>query len=239
MSWKRALFVVMCLGAVAYSLTAPDAKGFPNEELARIIFFHLPCAFIASGLIIHTAWLGMRALRTGQHKFDSKLAAATELAALFAALTMATGVLFSYVQWGAWWQNDPRQTSFLIVLLLCCAGVALRSGLKDEQKAAQACAVYAVATILPQLFLLFVLPRILESFHPSDTITGGKMSGAYWIGVLLVFVPLVWATRSLYVSRFQQLESLYDALNHPDNAGGTSPYPRRPVAVSPIGREED
>lgn len=239
MNWRTLVFSLLCVGAVAYALTSPDADGFPEPSLARIIFFHLPCAFLATGLIVHTAWLGYRYLSTGDVRYDARGAAATELGAIFAALTMATGVLFSKVQWGAWWQNDPRQTSFLIVLLLCCAGVALRAGLSDEQKAAKASAAYSVATVLPMLFLIFVLPRILQSFHPSDTIASGKLDGAHWTGVLLVFVALVWATRVLYMERTALTENRYGNQLAPDHAGSASPYPRRPVAVSKVGEEEE
>ncbi|MCH7904261.1 MAG: cytochrome c biogenesis protein CcsA [Armatimonadetes bacterium] len=202
MNWKTPLFVLGCIGAVVYALTAPPAKSFPNPELARILFFHLPCAFVATGLIIHSAWLGMRFLQTREHGFDARNAAATELALLFAALTMASGIVFSRVQWGAWWQNDPRQTSFLMVLMLCGAGVAIRGGLVDEVKTAKAASAYSVATVLPMLFLIFVLPRILVSFHPSDTLIGGQLDGAYWFGILCVFALMVWATRYMYVKRY-------------------------------------
>jgi heme exporter protein C len=239
MNWRSVVFILLCLAAVGYALTAPDSKGFPDPSLARIIFFHLPCAFIATGLIVHSAWLGARYLKTGDQRFDSRGAAATELGAIFAALTMATGILFSKVQWNAWWQNDPRQTSFLLVLLLCCAGVALRGGLSDEQKAAKAGAAYSVATVLPMIFLIFVLPRILESFHPSDTITSGKLDGPYWTGVLLVFVPLVWATRVLYVERATLSDKRYGTQHSTDRAGSASAHPHRPVAVPKVGQEED
>ena len=203
MNWKTPLFVLGCIGAVVYALTAPPGKSFPNPELARILFFHLPCAFVTAGLIVHSAWLGMRYLQKGDHGFDVRNAAATELALLFAALTMASGIVFSRVQWGAWWSNDPRQTSFLMVLMLCGAGIAIRGGLADQEKAAKAASAYSVATVLPMLFLIFVLPRMLVSLHPSDTITGGKLDGAYWFGVLYSFALMVWAARFMYVRRYK------------------------------------
>ncbi|MEX2243470.1 MAG: cytochrome c biogenesis protein CcsA [Fimbriimonadaceae bacterium] len=239
MSWKTVVFVLASVGAVAYSLAAPDAQGFQDPSLARLIFFHLPCAFVTTGLIVHSAYLGWRYLATKDHRFDSRNTAAIELALVFAGLTMATGILFSRVQWGTWWQNDPRQTSFLVVLLLCCAGVALRSGLLDEQKAAKAAAAYSVATVLPMLFLIFALPRIIDSFHPSDTIVQGKFDGAHWGGILLSLFVLVWATRVLYVERTELSEKKYGVTNDPDRAGSASPHPRRPVAVPKVGEEKD
>lgn len=239
MSWRPLVFWVCALGAVVYGLTAPNATGFPNNELARIIFFHLPCALLAFGLLVHGAWTGFRYLRTGETGFDARNAAATELALVFAALTMATGVLFSKVQWNAWWQNDPRQTSFLIVLLLCAAGVALRAGLQDERKSAKASAAYSVATILPQVFLIFALPRILESFHPSDTIVSGKLDGPYGLGVLFVLGVLVAAVRTLYVERVRTLESHNETRNDPRHAGLAGDDPVRPTAVPRGGSQTD
>ena len=239
MNWRSVLFGLLAVGSVVYGLTAPDAKGFQEPALARIIFFHLPCAFVTTGLIVHAAWVGWRYLATGDYRFDARNTAAIELAALFATLTMLTGILFSRVQWGAWWQNDPRQTSFLAALLFCYAGVALRSGLGDEQKAAKAAAAYSVAFVLPGLFLIFALPRILTSFHPSDTIAQGKFDGAYWGGILFVFVVVAWATRVLYVERARLTELSYERANDSGRPGGASPYPRRPVAVSQLGGEED
>lgn len=244
MNWKSLLFGLAMAGAIVYAITAPDAKSFPNPGLARIIFFHLPCAFVAIGLIVHSAWLGARFLMTGGKRFNVGNAAATELATLFAALTMATGTLFSKVQWGAWWHGDPRQTSMLMVLFLCGVGLALRGGLADEQKAAKAAAAYSVATVLPMLFLLLVLPRLVDSLHPSDTITGGKLIGAYRIGVLYVFFMLVWATRVLYVERtrlglLKIQKEVGDGHDDTDSAGSAGDRAVRPVAVSPQRSEED
>ena len=202
MNWKTVVFVLGCIGAVVYGLMAPPAESFVNPGMARILFFHLPCAFVTAGLIIHSAWLGMRYLQTSDLRYDARNAAATELALLFAALTLASGIVFSKVQWGAWWQNDPRQTSFLMVVLLCGVAVAIRGGLADEQKSAKAAAAYSVAVVLPNLFLFFVLPRILFSFHPSDTLIKGKLDSAYWFGVLYVFALMIWAARWMYVKRY-------------------------------------
>ncbi|MCH8978196.1 MAG: cytochrome c biogenesis protein CcsA [Armatimonadetes bacterium] len=244
MNWKSLLFGIAMAGAVVYAMTAPDAKSFQNPGLARIIFFHLPCAFVAVGLIVHSSWMSARFLMTGDKRYDVGNAAAWELAALFAALTMATGVLFSKVQWGAWWQNDPRQTSFLMVLFLCGVGLALRNGLADEQKAAKAAAAYSVATVLPILFLFIVLPRIMSSFHPSNTIMGGGFDRAYWIGLVYSFVMLIWAARYLYVERVRlgmdrHRKEVEDGHDDTDSAGSAGVGAVRPVAVSQVDSEGD
>ena len=78
MNWKTLVFVLGCIGAVVYGLTAPPAESFANPDMARILFFRLPCAFVTTGLIVHSAWLGMRFLQTRDHGFDARNAAATD-----------------------------------------------------------------------------------------------------------------------------------------------------------------
>lgn len=198
MNWKPVAFVVLLAVAVTYALRAPGADSFMNPIMAKLLFFHLPCAFIATWFIILAAWFGARFLMTGEQRFDARNEASVRLALWFSVLTMGSGIVFSRLQWNAWWSNDPRQTSFLIVLLLTGAALALRGGLVDEQKSAKACSAYSVATVLPMMFLIFVLPRIMASLHPSDTIPKGKLDSNYWIGVALGMAVMGWIAGHYY-----------------------------------------
>jgi len=121
---------------------------------------------------------------------DLRAATANELAMLFALITMVTGILFSKVQWGEWWSWDPRQTSFLFVLLILFAYFALRSAFADSVKRAVNSAAYCIAALIPILFLIFVLPRMpqVQSLHPSNTIVSGGLKGDYWNVVLVNFL---------------------------------------------------
>lgn len=239
------LLVVVAIATVL-TFVLPDAQAFRVPSLARIIFWHLPCAFLTTGLIFLSAWFGFRYLTQQDSRWDVRGAAAMELGALFGALTMATGILFSKVQWGAWWQNDPRQTSFLMVLLIFAAGLALRAGLSDEKKAAAAGAGYALFALIPNLFLTFVFPRLPQvrqrSFHPSETIQSGGFDGAYWTGILVVFACLWWVTVILYRLRVRAGESTLraefsDGSREADRGGAAPDRMVRPVPVPPSSGE--
>lgn len=174
MIWKLPLLLLLMVVGTVYTFVVPDpratgAGGFMNPGLARIIFWHLPAAWVTSVLVLLCTYLGWRYLATRKPIWDIRLSAAFELTAVFGVLTMLTGILFSRVQWNAWWSNDPRQTSFLMVLLMVAAGLALRAGIIDEGKRALACAGYAVAIVVPVVFLTFVYPRLpqVTSLHPS------------------------------------------------------------------------
>lgn len=231
---------LLMTGALVFGFSVPDAQSFQEPSLARILFVHLPCALITTGLVVVCAWLGYRVLTKGPDRYDHRLQAATELAALFGALTMATGIVFSRVQWGSWWQWDPRQTSFLIVLLLLGAGLALRSGLAEEVRRARACAAYALATVIPGVFLIYVFPRLeqvrSESFHPSTTIAEGQLDSVYRAALYLSFAAMLWMSVELYRLRVRAAEIERQSENEDgldETRGGGSAPDRvvRPVAL--------
>src|SRR5689334_22548138 len=91
--------VLVGLGIAAttvWGFRAPNAKLFVAEDLARILFWHLPCAFLTVVFLIAGACYSFSTLRAEGHwSKDAKAEAANELAFVFGLITMATGILFS------------------------------------------------------------------------------------------------------------------------------------------------
>lgn len=171
--------------AIIWAFGLPDAKGFQEPKLARIVFFHLPAAFIASGFFFAGAWYSWRYLRSRRWSDDLRALAGIEIATLMAVQTMLSGIIFSKVQWGAYWNWDPRQTSFLMVLLMFGSYFAIRAAFPDPEKRAANGAGYALASVLPALFLIFIFPRLPMnqqlSLHPDvigEQFSGGQASSA-------------------------------------------------------------
>lgn len=235
----RYLFA-LAVGAVTFwSFTVPDAIGFQYPELARIFLWHFPCPMIATVLLFMGAWFSYRYNVTKDLTWDIRAVASMEICYLFCILTMLTGILFSQAQWGAWWQNDPRQTSFLLVLLIYAAYFALRGALSDEQRRATNSAVYALAALLPVLFLIFVFPRLpqIQSFHPSDSVMSGKIKGQYAYAVTsicAIFTVLtVWIYRMRVTAGLLEYASENTQNGYLDSDGGDSADSRvvRPVRI--------
>lgn len=178
MKWLLGLAI---LGDTLAAFLVPDAKAFQQPGLARIIFFHLPCAIATPLFLFAGSYFSIRYLRSKSEEWDIRANSANELGYVLALLTMITGIIFSKVQWGAWWQWDPRQTSFLLLLLLYAAYFALRTAYDDEQVRAKFSAAYSAFSCLPAFFLIFVFPRlpIVESFHPNQAILSGGFDSTY------------------------------------------------------------
>ncbi|MCG9894485.1 MAG: cytochrome c biogenesis protein CcsA [Fimbriimonadaceae bacterium] len=240
------LFLAAAVGITLYGFAVGPANGFLAPDLARIVFWHVPSAFVASWFMIWSAVSAVQWLRTRDRLWDERLAASIELGALFAILTLLTGSLFSRVQWNAWWHWDPRQTSFLLVSLMLLGMWGLRGAFADEIKRANASAAYALGMVMPGLFLTFVFPRLPSirdmSLHPSTTIVRNEFDLAYklgFYGTLAALAVLVFQVYRLRVAVGHQELLIREQEEHgPDQAdrGDSSDYGSvRPVALPKKG----
>lgn len=189
--------------ATVHAFFVKDAPGFLYPEFARIFFWHFPCPMMATGLLVAGLIFSIKYLATEKQEWDVRAAACHELAMIFIILTMISGVFFSKIQWGAWWQNDPRQVSFLLVLTIYAAYFVLRSAISDPAKRAMNSGGFAIAAFLPFMFLTFVYPRLPQvvNNHPNESIMSGNIKGgyAYVIMELLFLVTII--THWLYKLR--------------------------------------
>ena len=109
---------------------------------------------------------------------DIRSYSAAEVGFLFTILATVTGALWAKFNWGTYWNWDPRQTSIFILLLIYGAYFALRSAIDNYEQKAKLASVYAIIAFVTVPFFIFIMPRIVESLHPADTIidSQGKIS---------------------------------------------------------------
>lgn len=172
--WHWALgvwFVIVIWAAFFY---APTARGFKGES-ARIVFFHVPQAWVAVLAFCVNLVASFRYLRHRNPLDDARAAASARLGLVFSLLATVTGSLFAKVMWGSFWNWDPREVSIVILLLVYAAYFALREAIPDEERRASLSAAYAILAFVTMPFLVFVVPRIYWSLHP-DTIINARGS---------------------------------------------------------------
>lgn len=137
------------------------------EEKARIMFFHVPTAWLSVVAFLSSMVYGIKYLRGRNPEDDLKSASAAGLGFLFCILATVTGAIWAKFSWGTYWNWDPRQTSIFILLLIYGAYFALRSAVEVEEKRAALSAVYAIIAAVTMPFFMFIMPRILASLHPE------------------------------------------------------------------------
>jgi heme exporter protein C len=165
---KLLLLVWLAIVIVAAFLYVRPAEGFIGES-SRIVFFHVPMAWIAVLAFLVSCVTSVMYLKRREPKDDIRASVSAGLGLLFAVLATTTGSVFARIMWNAYWNWDPRQTSITILLLIYAAYLALRGAIDDPERRASLSAVYAILAFVTVPFLVFVVPRIYWSLHP-DTI---------------------------------------------------------------------
>jgi len=140
------------------------------EEKARILFFHVPTAWLSTVGFIASMVYGIRYLRKRRPDDDVKSTAAAGVGLLFCLLATVTGAIWAKFSWGTFWNWDPRQTSIFVLLLIYGAYFALRSAVDVEEKRAALSAAYVIIAAVVMPFFMFVMPRILASLHPQPVL---------------------------------------------------------------------
>jgi heme exporter protein C len=163
--------------AVAMFVVVPQYEGLGN--VGRIVIMHVPTAWVAVLAFTVSAIFSALYLWKGRPAHDDYALAAAENGFLFTALATVTGMIFSQVVWGVYWNWDPRQTSIFVLLLIYAALFALRAAIDDVQRRRQLSAVYSLFAFVVMPFLFFVAPRLADStLHPNCAfLQGSKCDG--------------------------------------------------------------
>jgi heme exporter protein C len=187
------------------------------EEKARIIFFHVPTAWLSVLAFLSSMVYGIRYLRKRHPDDDIRSASAAGLGFMFCLLATVTGAIWAKFSWGTYWNWDPRQTSIFILLLIYGAYFALRSAVEGEEKRATLSAAYAVIAAVTMPFFMFIMPRILASLHPEPilNVQGQVHMNPTMLAVFLAslagFTGLYFWMWNLHV-RTQRLRLLHESI---------------------------
>lgn len=187
----KGFMLVFTGGCLAYIfLKLPAAEGFANPELARLVAMHLPCAYVALVAATVAAWHGIAYLRGRRMDSDIKSYIAAQLAFLFCFLTTITGSVFARVQWGSFWNWDPRQTAVAVLLLVYAAYFTLRASIDDPERRAALSAVYVLFSSVLTPMLGYVIPTFFidQSLHPKFA----KFDISYRLAIYPFALALTW-----------------------------------------------
>ncbi len=165
---------VLCLVAGAYAGLAIAPADARQGDSARILYVHVPAAWLGMG-----GWMAMAVAGLAQLVWRHPLAgiAARALAlpgALFTALCLVTGSIWGRPTWGTWWEWDGRMTSMLVLLFLYGGFIAFANAGDDRAALSRGAAIYALvgAINLPIINRSVVWWNSLH--QPASITTGGS-----------------------------------------------------------------
>jgi heme exporter protein C len=167
---------------------------FQQGDAYRIIFIHVPAAWMSMFLYVIIAGYGVLALTFNTRLSAMMMQALAPTGALFTFIALWTGSLWGKPTWGTWWVWDARLTSELILLFLYMGYIALTAAIEDERRADKAGAVIAIVGVINVPIIYFSV-KWWNTLHQGASVSlnaAPKMAQTMLIGMLIMALA-AWA----------------------------------------------
>jgi heme exporter protein C len=160
---------------------------FQQGDVYRIIFIHVPAAWMSMFLYVVMAFWGAAALVFNTRLSAMMAQAIAPTGALMTFVALWSGALWGRPTWGTYWAWDARMTSELILLFLYLGVIALRQAIDDPRRADRACALLTLVGVVNVPIIYFSV-RWWNTLHQGATIrpTGSSMEATMLTGMLVM-----------------------------------------------------
>lgn len=138
------LVLGLCGGWGLYGALIASPADYQQGEAVRIMYIHVPAAWMSSFLYGAMALLSACFLIWRHPLADMLAREAAPIGAVFALVTLCTGMLWGKPMWGAYWVWDARLTSMLLLFFLYLGYIALAQSGPFEERTKVACAWLAL-----------------------------------------------------------------------------------------------
>ncbi len=196
LSLKIATVLIMFFVLYGSLFVAPEAGGFLSTS--RIIFYHVPMAWVAVLAFLVSAVNSILYLKNKNMKYDINSVSSAQLGFIFSIVATVTGSIWAKMEWHSFWNWDPRETSILILLLIYAAYFSLRSAIENEEQRARLSAVYSIIAFVTVPFLVFVVPRVIDTLHPQNPVFETEADKKMTPSIRLVFFTSIVAFSMIY-----------------------------------------
>ncbi|OCC24903.1 heme ABC transporter permease [Croceicoccus estronivorus] len=202
--------LVVAAIALAWGLFAVPPDRLMGDTV-RILFIHVPAAWLGMG-----GWTAIAIASLVELVWRHPLATVAARAAAvpgagFTAICLLTGSIWARPTWGTWWVWDGRLTSFLVLLFLYFAYIALAGAVERDGASSRIPAIFGLvgAVNVP------IINRSVvwwNSLHQPPSITIGKSAidpAFLWpllaatIGFSLLFGGIVLARMRMLLADIQ------------------------------------
>ena len=184
-----ALFGVVGL-YISFLLAPTD---FQQSEAYRIIFIHVPAAWMSMFIYIVMAFWAALGLAFRTRLSFMMASALAPTGAMLTFVSLWTGALWGKPTWGAWWVWDARLTSELILFFLYLGFMALQAAIDDPRRADRAGALIALVGVVNVPIIYFSV-RWWNTLHQGASVSMTKspsMATIMLVG-MLVMALAVW-----------------------------------------------
>ncbi|UYN98037.1 MAG: heme ABC transporter permease [Enhydrobacter sp.] len=187
-----ALATALALGVGLWLALVVSPPDYQQGETVRIMFVHVPAAWIAMAGYALLAALGA-SLLVWRHPLAALVArAAAPVGATFCAICLLTGALWGRPMWGTYWVWDARLTSMLLLFFLYLGHIALSRAYDDPERGDRAAAILGLVGVVNLPIIKFSVDWWNTLHQPASVL---KLSGPAIHPAILT--PLLWMAGAL------------------------------------------
>lgn len=188
--WALAI-VLSAIGLYLGFFVAPtDAQ---QGEVYRVIFIHVPAAWMAMVIYLAMAFWSLLGLVLGTRLSFMMSHALAPTGAIMAVVSLWTGALWGRPTWGTYWVWDARLTSTLILFFLYVGYMALAASFDDRKKGDRASALIALVGAINVPIIYFSV-KWWNTLHQGSSVRPGSSSMAsIMLAAMLVMTFAFWA----------------------------------------------
>ncbi|GBO83051.1 heme ABC transporter permease CcmC [Marinobacter salsuginis] len=191
MPWLLAGGILLLMAGIVWGLAfAP--KDYLQGNSYRIIFIHVPTAFLAQSVYVMMAVAAVVTLVWRMKLADVFVKSVAPVGLVLTFLSLFTGAVWGKPTWGTWWVWDARLTSMLILLFLYGGVIALDRAINDEKSAARAVSVLVLVGVVNIPIIQYSVEWWNTLHQPSTFKLTEKpsMPAEMWVPLLLSVLGL-------------------------------------------------
>lgn len=184
--WLAAAAVLLLGIGLVWGLAFAPPEKYQGDSY-RIIYIHVPTAFMAQSCYLMMAVAGVVGLVWKMKLADVALQCAAPIGAWLCFVSLLTGAIWGKPTWGTFWVWDARLTSMLILLFLYFGIIALGQSISNRDSAAKACAVLSVVGAVNIPIIKYSVEWWNTLHQPATFSVTGKasMSAEMWVPLLI------------------------------------------------------
>lgn len=187
MPWLTVATVLLLVVGLVWGLAIAPAD-YQQGNSFRIMYIHVPAAFLAQSIYVSMAICGVVGLVWKMKIADVALQQSASIGAWMTFIALLTGAIWGKPTWGAYWVWDARLTAMLILLFLYFGVIALGQAISNRDSAAQACAVLSVVGVVNVPIIKYSVEWWNTLHQPASFTLTEKpaMPASMWLPLLLM-----------------------------------------------------
>jgi len=167
---RRRWLEIFTVGIIGVSLlrSMTVAADVTQGDVQRIMYVHVPSAwlaFLAFGVTVigSVAWL-----RTGDRRWDRVAASSAEIGVVFTGLAIAAGMIWARPVWGQFWTWEPRLVTTALLFFIYLGYLALRRAVIDPEQRARRSAIMGIVAFI-QIPIVYESVNWWRSLHQTSS----------------------------------------------------------------------